>query len=181
MQKGQKTVGQALPIGRGPTLRRHHPFPPGRTPLETEPGIATRIVGSVASPRTGPDFGGNRPPVDQRGLAAAGQLRVCLRSEALQRAVLPVFGAGRPQHDPSAQLPGLGWMMVMDRATNTIRKKINLIQLRTHHHHFKERYATIPRRRKNHPKISSITGTGELSKSSKEKESDKNPLTQKCS
>lgn len=128
MRKGQKTVGQALPIGRGPTLLHHHPVPPGRTTLESEPGIATRIiviVVSVASPRTGPDFRGNRPPVDQRGLTAAGQLRVCLWSETLQRTVLSVFGAGRPQHGPSAQLPGLKWMMVMDRATIKIQESNN--------------------------------------------------------
>lgn len=108
MRKGQKTVGQALPVGRGPTTE--HPVPPGRTTgIATHHGNQRCIQHSDdgVRPRAGSNFGGNRPPVDQRGLAAVCELCVCVRSEAVQRAVLPAFGARWPQHDPSAQLPGL--------------------------------------------------------------------------
>lgn len=115
MRKGQKTVGPALSIGRGSIAVGS---PPGRTTIATNNGnqhIISSITSavSVASSRAGSHLGGSRPPVDQRGLAAACQFRVCVRAEALQRVVLPALGARWPRHDPSAQLPGLGRTLIV--------------------------------------------------------------------
>lgn len=115
MRKGQKTVGPALSIGRGSIAVGS---PPGRTTIATNNGnqhIISSIssAASVASSRAGSHLGGSRPPVDQRGLPTACQLRVCVRAEALQRAVLPALGARWPRHDPSAQLPGLGRTLIV--------------------------------------------------------------------